>query len=101
MCQVFARHIIYKKRKTIIYASRLKNIVKSKPNNLFIILLIFKTNIIYIQSNSIMHITKILVFKNHVLSIKKYHSSVYQKVNNFELTLFKIILIFLSYVMLN
>ena len=78
-----------------IYASRLRSAVEIIPNNTFVMLVIFENDAVSVQPNSIVHVAKILVFKNHISSVKKYHPSVYQKVNNFKLTLFKIILIFL------
>lgn len=84
-----------KKEKDVIHASRLRSAVETLPNNAFVMLVIFENNTVSVQPNSTVYVAKILVFKNHVPSVKKYHSSVYQKVNNFKMTLFKIILIFL------
>lgn len=92
----FLLNILYiKKRKNMIYANKLKNIVKIVFNNIFIIFIIFKNNIFNIQLNNI---ARILIFKNYVLNINKYYLNIYQKINNLKLILFKIIIIFLQYV---
>ena len=96
VCAKFLQSALHaKKEKDVIHASKLKNAVETVPNNAFVILVIFENDAVSIQPNSIVHVVKTLVFKNHVLSVKKYHPSVHQKVNNLKLTLFKIILIFL------
>lgn len=66
-----------KKEKDVIYTNKLSSVIETLTNNAFVILAIFKNNAINIQPNTTIHITKILVFKNHVLSIKKYYLSIY------------------------
>lgn len=84
-----------KKEKDIIYASKLRNIIEIVLNNIFMMFVIFENNIVNIQLNSILYVAKVLVFKNYVLNMTKCQSSIYHKINNLKLTLFKIILIFL------
>ena len=84
-----------KKEKDMIYTSRLKNAVETILNHAFVILVIFENDTVSVQQNNIVHGAKILVFKNYVPNIRKYYSNIYQKINNFKLIIFKIILIFL------
>lgn len=96
ICAKFLQSALYvKKEKDVIYAKKLKNVMKTIPNNVFVILIIFKNDTVNVQLNSTTYVAKTLVLKNHVLNMKKYHPCVYQKVNNLRLTLFKIIPIFL------
>lgn len=79
----------------MIYANKLKNKIEIISSNIFMINVIFKNNNINIQINSIIYIIKISIFKNLILSMKKYYPNIYQKVNNLKLILFKIIIIIL------
>lgn len=89
-------NVLYaKKEKIEIYLNRLRSAVEIVPNNVCKMHLIFENDAISVQTNNIVHIANKLVFKNHISSIKKYYSSIYQKVNNLKLFLFKILPILL------
>ena len=79
-----------KKEKNIIYASKWRKEVETIPNNAFVIFVIFKNNVVSIQQNNIRYIIKTLIFKNSILDIKNYLSSIYQKVNNLKLIFLKL-----------
>lgn len=85
-----------KKEKDVINISKLRNAVETIPNNVFVIFVIFKNDAVSLQPNSTLYVAKTLVFKNRVLSMKKYHLSIHQKVNNLKLTYLKLYLYFYS-----
>lgn len=61
-----------KKEKDGIHASKLRSAGVTILNNAFVILIIFKNDIVNVQQNSIVHIAKILVIKNRVPNMRKY-----------------------------
>lgn len=77
-----------KKEKNLIHVDRLKSKLKIISNNAFIILIIFENIIINKQKNRTIEIIKILIYKNYILSIKKFYSSIEPKVNKPKLILF-------------
>ena len=84
-----------KKEKSVIHVNKPRNAMKIILNNIFVILVIFKNDAVSIQQNSTVHGAKTLVFKIYIPNVRKYYLNVHQKINNFKLILFKIILIFL------